>query len=135
MGFGATIAARFASVLPEDGFEQIPVRVDGPTVDGLECITVNLERVEQQVGPAELIGPLTYHVHSMTARLRQSSMSPAQRVRLSSLAAEAAGMLAMAEYVAMVMLAAAKGLPVLMQAQSRAEWWKGPLGNGSTLMP
>jgi tetratricopeptide (TPR) repeat protein/transcriptional regulator with XRE-family HTH domain len=95
LGFGATVVTGFAGVLPEAGFEQVPTKVDQRMVDGLEAITVNLERVEQQVGPVELIGPLTGHVHSMTARLRQASMSPSQRLRLCSIAAEAAGMLAM----------------------------------------
>jgi tetratricopeptide (TPR) repeat protein len=60
----------------------------------MECVTIALERMEQAVGPHDLIGALSGHVDAMT-RLLQRSMPSSLRPQLASIAAESAGMLAM----------------------------------------
>jgi tetratricopeptide (TPR) repeat protein len=69
--------------------------MDQRTIDGLELMTIRLEGMEQQVGPHELIGALAGHLDAMTTLL-QRPVPSALRPRLASVAAEAAGMLAMA---------------------------------------
>jgi hypothetical protein len=98
LGFGALTLLADDSTLPWDRLAHAlgeTTAVDRATIDGLERVTIRLESMEQEVGPHELIGALAGHVAAMTSLL-QRQLPSSLRPRLASIAAEAAGMLAMA---------------------------------------
>jgi transcriptional regulator with XRE-family HTH domain len=73
-----------------------PCRIDHQTVDGLELVTIGLERLEQQVGPLALIGPTVGHLDAMNAMLG-TPMPAGLRPKLCSVAAETAGLVSIAK--------------------------------------
>ena len=68
-----------------------PSRVDSQTVAELEHVTVGLERLESQVSPRALLGPVIGHLNTV-ASLLQGSLRQTIRRRLCSIAGETAGL-------------------------------------------
>lgn len=70
---------------------KMPKRVDTVTITELEHVTMALERLELQVSPHTLIGPVLGHLRTVTDVLN-GEPPPALRQPLLSLAAETAGL-------------------------------------------
>jgi transcriptional regulator with XRE-family HTH domain len=68
-----------------------PIPVDDRTADSLESVTMGLERLDQQIAPAALIGPAVGHLETLM-NLLKGSMASTVRRRVCSIAAETAGL-------------------------------------------
>jgi transcriptional regulator with XRE-family HTH domain len=68
-----------------------PSRVDQRTVTELEHVTVSLERLESQVSPRALLGPVIGHLNTV-ASLLHGTLKGALRRQLASIAGETAGL-------------------------------------------
>ncbi len=99
LGFGAASLLGTQDEPPWDRIRHAlenPGRIDQRTVQGLERVTVGLERLEQQVGPLELIGPVAGHFDAMSAML-DAPMPSSLRPMVCSIASETAGLLSVAK--------------------------------------
>ena len=99
LGFGAAGLLAANDGLPWERIRHAlenPGRIDQRTVEGLERMTIGLERLEQQVGPVALIGAVAGHLDAMNAML-EAPMPSGLRPRVCSIASETAGLLAVAK--------------------------------------
>jgi transcriptional regulator with XRE-family HTH domain/tetratricopeptide (TPR) repeat protein len=95
-GLGAVTGSAVASVTVEPWARLTaalsqPSRVDRQTVNELEHVTTSLERLESQVSPRALLGPVVGHLATVASLLRGSPRSSLER-RLCSIAGETAGL-------------------------------------------